>query len=230
MKRKAFILLASAFALMTLNSVAQENRAVSGFSKIESGGPFNVHVKINGTESLKLDVDADVLKDIRTEVVGGVLKIDFKNHFSWNRNIKKTDIYITAKSLNGLANSGSGSVDLDGVLTGNDVDVRLSGSGNMDVAVKSNSLDAKVSGSGSINIKGSADVANLRISGSGNISGKSLRTQTTNAGITGSGGVDVIAEKSISGHITGSGGINYSGNAVIAEARYTGSGRINKED
>jgi hypothetical protein len=230
MKIKAFILLASAFALMAFNSMAQESRAVSGFNKIESGGPFNVHIKVNGTESLKLDVDADVLKDIKTEVIDGTLRIEFRNHFSWNRNIKKTDIYITAKSLHGLANSGSGSVDLDGVLTGDDVDVRLSGSGNMDVAVKSNTLDAKVSGSGSINIKGSTSVADLRISGSGNISGKSLRTQTTNASITGSGGVDVIAEKSISGHITGSGGINYSGNAVIAEARYTGSGRINKED
>ena len=229
MKRKVFILLVSALTLVTLNTFAQgQSRSVSGFNSIESGGPFNVHIKINGTESLRLDVDEDIVNDVKTEVVNGVLKVGFRNNFSIHRNIKKGDIYITARSLNALANSGSGNVDLDGVLTGQNVKVILSGSGNMRAAVKSNTLESRISGSGGIELKGSTEDANFRISGSGEINGKALTAGTVIASISGSGGVSIIANKTVSARITGSGGVSYSGNAVIGETRYTGSGRVNK--
>lgn len=229
MKRKVFILLVSALTLVTLNTFAQgQNRSVSGFSSIESGGPFNVHVKIDGTESLRLDIDGDVVNDVKTEVVDGVLKVGFKNNFSFHRNIKRGDIYITAKALNALGSSGSGNMDLNGVLTGQNVKVILSGSGNIRAAVKSGTLETKISGSGGIDLKGSTGEANFRISGSGEINGKALSAETVVANISGSGGVNVIANKTVSARITGSGGVSYSGNAVIAETRYTGSGRVNK--
>ncbi len=231
MKRKFFILFMSAMTMLTLNSSAQsgQSRSVSGFSSIESGGPFNVHVKITGTESVRLDVDDDVVNDVKTEVEGGVLKIGFRNNFSLrNHNIKRGDIYVTAKSLSALANSGSGNLDLDGALTGQNVKVILSGSGNMRVAVKASTLETRISGSGGIHIKGSTNEAEFRISGSGEINGTNLTTETLAATISGSGSISVIANKTVSARITGSGGVTYSGNATIAETKYTGSGRVNK--
>ncbi|WP_183561282.1 head GIN domain-containing protein [Mucilaginibacter sp. SP1R1] len=234
MKRKTFILLALAIALVTFNTYAQDgtgsNRSVSGFNRVESGGPFNIHIKINGTESLRLDVDADLLDDIKTEVVGGTLKIGFKHNFSFHRNIKRGDIYITAKSLEGLGNSGSGSTEVEGVMDGQNVSVTLSGSGGIKTAVKTSSLQVKISGSGSINLKGNANDADFRISGSGEINGRELKTESAIAGISGSGNVYVSANKSVSARITGSGGVSYSGNAAITETKFTGSGRVNKVD
>jgi hypothetical protein len=231
MKRKIFILFVSAITMLTLNTFAQsgQTRSVSGFSSVESGGPFNVHIKITGTESVRLDVDDDIINDVKTEVSGGVLKIDFRRNFSLrNHNIKRGDIYVTAKSLNGLSNSGSGSLDLDGVLTGQNVSVVLSGSGNMRAAVKASALESRISGSGGINLKGSTNEAQFRISGSGEINGKGLSTETLVATISGSGSISIIANKTVSARITGSGDVSYSGNATIAETKYTGSGRVNK--
>ncbi|MDN5288762.1 MAG: hypothetical protein JWR38_5036 [Mucilaginibacter sp.] len=234
MKRKVFILLVSAMATLTLNTFAQDGnwqtRSVSGFNSIESGGPFNVHIKVNGTESLKLNIDVDVINDVKTEVVDGVLKIGFKNRMSFHRNIRKADIFITAKSLEGLGNSGSGNLDVEGAVTGQNAKVSLTGSGNIKTAVKSGSLDAKISGSGSIDIKGSTDDANLRITGSGEINGRDLKTESVTATISGSGGISIIANKSVSARITGSGSVAYSGNAVVAETKYSGSGRVRKVD
>jgi len=230
MKRKIFILFVSAITMLTLNTFAQsgQTRSVSGFNSIESGGPFNVHVKITGTESVRLDIDDDVVNDVKTEVEGGVLKIGFRHNFSLrNHNIKRGDIYVTAKSLSALANSGSGNLDLDGVLSGQNVSVILSGSGNMRAAVKASTLESRISGSGGINLKGSTDAAEFRISGSGEINAKGLTTETLTATISGSGGISVVANKTVSARITGSGGVSYSGNATIAETRYTGSGRVN---
>lgn len=232
MKRKVFILLASAICMMTLNTFAQsgQTRSVSGFTSIESGGPFNVHIKINGTESVRLDIDDDVVNDVKTEVINGSLQIGFKNRFSLHRNIKRGDIYITAKSLSALSNSGSGNMELDGVLSGSNVKVILSGSGNIRAALKSSALETRISGSGGIDLKGSTGDAEIRISGSGEINAKGLTTETVIASISGSGGVNIRANKTVSARITGSGGVSYSGSATIAETRYTGSGRVNKVD
>ena len=232
MKRKVLILFV--LAILSSNTFAQDGswqtRSVSGFNSIESGGPFNVYIKTTGTESVKLNIDADVINDVKTEVVDGVLKIGFKNRLSFHRNNKKADIFITTKSLEGLGNSGSGNMNVEGVISGQSARVSLSGSGNIKTGIKSGTLDVKISGSGSIDLKGSADEVNLRISGSGEINGRDLKSESVTATISGSGDISIIANKSVSARITGSGSVAYSGNAVIAETKYTGSGRVRKVD
>jgi len=216
---------------MAFNLSAQTvSRNVSGYTGISCGGPFNVFIKIDGTESVKLDVDADVVNDIKTEVENGVLKVEFKDHWKSHRNIERANIYITAKSLKYLANSGSGNATVDGVITGDNAKVALSGSGNIKTAVKSSALDLRLSGSGSIDIKGSTGMADLSIMGSGEVNGKDLKAETVEARISGSGSVNIEANKTVSARIAGSGSVLYSGNATTADTHYAGSGRVTKVD
>src|SRR5579872_6986928 len=157
MKRLVFILFAVALAsATTINARAQESRQVSGFNSIASAGPFNVHIKMDGNESVKVDADADVINDIETVVEGNTLKIRFKDREYRHHNIHKAEVYVEAKSLNSLLNSGSGSVKVDGTISTDNFKAVLSGSGNISTAVKSESLHAVISGSGSINLSGSA--------------------------------------------------------------------------
>src|SRR5476651_307900 len=173
---------------MAFNSPAQTvTRNVSGYTGVSCGGPFNVFIKIDGTESIKLDVDANVVNDIKTEVENGVLKVEFKDHWKSHRNIQRANIYITAKTLGYLGNSGSGNTTVDGVMSAQNARVALSGSGNIKTAVKSSTLDLSISGSGSIDIKGSTGMADVHIAGSGEVNGKDLKTQTVEARISGSG-------------------------------------------
>jgi hypothetical protein len=216
---------------MAFNSSAQTvTRNVSGYTGVSCGGPFNVFIKIDGTESIKLDVDANVVNDIKTEVENGVLKVEFKDHWRNHRNIQRANIYITAKTLAYLGNSGSGNTTVDGVMSAQNARVALSGSGNIKTAVKSSTLDLSISGSGSIDIKGSAGTADIHIAGSGEVNGKDLKTQTVEARISGSGSVNIIADKTVSASIAGSGSVLYSGNATTGTTHYAGSGRVNKVD
>jgi len=230
MKKIIFSLVASLLTISAaFNASAQTvTRNVSGYNGIACGGPFNVFIKIDGTESVKLDVDADVVDDIKTEVENGILKVEFKDHWKSHRNIQRANIYISAKTVGFLANSGSGNTTVDGVMTTEHAKIALSGSGNIKTAVKSATLDLKISGSGSIDVKGSTGMADCRISGSGEINGKSLNTETVEAAIAGSGNVNIAASKSVSARIAGSGSVEYSGTATIGETRYAGSGRVNK--
>ena len=237
MKRVIFTILSiTLFTAAAIKVSAQEssvqNRQVSGFSAIASSGPFNVHVKLDGTESVKVDADSNVINDIETVVEDNTLKIRFKDrdHRRYEHNVHKAEVYVSAKSLNALVNSGSGSTNVEGVINADNFKVVLSGSGNIKTSVKSGDLNATISGSGSIKLNGSTGGAKITISGSGQVEAKGLKTESADVVITGSGNVYVIAEKSVSAHITGSGNVEYSGNASVVNARTIGSGRVNKVD
>ncbi|MDB5136733.1 MAG: hypothetical protein JWP37_3336 [Mucilaginibacter sp.] len=235
MKRIAFVLLsmmlltAASFNASAQSSTAQ-TREVSGFNSVASAGPFNVHIKIDGTESVKVDADADIINDIETIVTDGTLKIKFKDHEYRHHDVHKADVYVTAKSLSALINSGSGSMKVDGMISTSNFKAVLSGSGNITTSVKSDGLHAVISGSGSINLDGNTGDAEIVVTGSGQVHGKELKTQSAKVTITGSGDVYLVAEKSVSAHITGSGSVVYSGNANVVDTRYVGSGRVTKAD
>ena len=231
MKRLVFILFAVALvSAATISARAQESRQVSGFNSVASSGPFNVHIKIDGNESVKVDADADVINDIETVVEGNTLKIRFKDRENRHHNIHKAEVYVEAKSLNALLNAGSGSVKVDGAVSANNFKAILTGSGNISCVIKSENLNAVISGSGSINLSGSTGTADVVITGSGEIDGKHLKAESVVGTITGSGNIYIQAEKSVTGRITGSGSVIYSGNAISVSSHTTGSGRVTKED
>ncbi|MDR3694519.1 head GIN domain-containing protein [Mucilaginibacter sp.] len=220
--------------IASFNALAQsgESRQVSGFHSIASAGPFDVHVNINGTESLKISAGSEIIKEIETVVEDGTLKIKFKHHHEWNSdNYGKIDVYVTAKSLSSLVNSGSGSIRVEGAaVSGEEVNVVLNGSGDIESAVKSGNLHATISGSGSILLRGSSDETKVVISGSGEVKAKALKTNSASVVISGSGNAYFNADKTVSAHIVGSGNVVYSGNATITDSKTVGSGSVSKED
>ena len=231
--KKIIYSITTALLLLSLESIAQtETREVSGYSGISSSGPFNIHINIDGTESLKIEAGADAISKIETFVEDGTLSIKFKkqsDHWMHN-NYGKIDIYVTAKSLSAISNSGSGSMKVEGAVTGTDVSIALSGSGDIVTSIKSGKLNAAISGSGSIHLTGNAQESQIRISGSGSLMGKQLATGSASVSIAGSGNAYVMANKTISASIVGSGNVIYTGNASITNSRTIGSGRISKED
>jgi hypothetical protein len=217
-------------ASLGASAQSQETRQVSGFNSIASSGPFDVHVNINGTESLKITGKAEILKEIETVVEEGRLKIKFKHHENWDeQEVGKVDIYVTAKSLSGLVNAGSGSIKVEGAVSGSDVDIVLSGSGDIESSIKSGRLHATISGSGEISLKGTADETKISITGSGNLKAKGLSTNSASVMIAGSGSAYITADKTVSASIVGSGSVVYSGNATIGSSHMVGSGSISKE-
>lgn len=234
MKSSRFIswMLASMFAVVgTASAQREQARSVSGFNSIANAGSFAVHVKINGTESLKIDgADAATIAEIETIVTGGNLEIRWKRDWHGDHLIGRIDVYVTAKSLIALTCSGSGSLDVEGVVQGKTVDVTLSGSGTISSAIGAGKLSVTISGSGTTTLKGKSAEADITISGSGKLSGDGLVTDDAAAMISGSGNAHLTVNKSISGSIVGSGSVVYSGNATINSVRTVGSGRIRKAD
>ena len=231
MKNTAFVFLVLTGILGIIGRVSgqsTQNRSVSGFNSIANAGSFAVHVKITGAESPKITADASIIDEIETVVEGGNLEVRFKHPHEQHHYPGRVDVYITAKSLNALTCSGSGSLDVDGALKGNSADVTLSGSGTISSGVASGRLEATISGSGKINLSGSTGKTTVTISGSGELKAGDLKTDVAEINTTGSGNVHLNVTKSISAEIVGSGNIYYTGTATISKVETIGSGRIHK--
>ncbi len=224
--------LGKASILITVSSkkkASDETRQVSGFSGISSSGSFNVYITMGNTESLRLEGDPEVLKEIETNVEDGVLKIRNKKgskNFNWGNN-SKVNIYINAKSLSSLALSGSGNIKVEGVVKANQLSNALSGSGGISLNMDVKSYTGTISGSGEIKVKGKADNAKISVNGSGDFEGDGLRTSVANVKISGSGDVSVNADKTLNVGMSGSGNVRYGGKAEV-NSTASGSGHISK--
>ena len=234
MKKFAYTLLAViiVFTAAAFPASAQsvESRSVSGFNSIAVAGPFTVRVKIDGTESLRISNKPDVIKFIETVVEDGILKIRFKDNLEngQGESDRPIEIYVTAKSLSSLTNTGSGSVKVDGSITGSNVSVVINGAGKIEASVQSGNLLVIISGAGRMQLSGAVDKAKVAINGAGEMNGRDLKTKDASVSISGSANVYFAAEKTVSANIIGSGSVLYSGNATVTDKNIIGSGGVSK--
>ena len=215
--------------IVKAKKLSGEQRNVSGFKGISSSGSYNVKITMGNKESLRLEGDEDVIKEIETVVEDGVLKIKNKKHYdrTWRSSKGKVTIYITAKALNSITLSGSGDISVDGLIKSTHLTNTLSGSGRISLSADTEEYIGSISGSGEIAVSGSADKANISVGGSGDFKGQSFKTSEAEINVSGSGNVSIGAEKSLDAVVSGSGDILYSGNPAVSKKK-SGSGNISR--
>ncbi|NCD70540.1 head GIN domain-containing protein [Mucilaginibacter agri] len=225
----AFLLVAS-----VENAFADtQDRHLTGFNAINAGGSFDVYITQGNTESVKVEAPADVMDKLITEVNGGVLKIYTKSgswgNFNWfGGNHKKTVVYVTAKQLNSITESGSGDVFFKDGITAPSLKLKVSGSGDMVGKVDTKDVEIGVSGSGDMKLLGRAVNASVGVSGSGDFSGSGLVTTNTTVRVSGSGDAAVNVNEKLDASVSGSGDVSYSGSAKNVNASASGSGSVHK--
>ena len=106
-----------------------ESRDVGGFSTIELSGSGNVIIEQDGTESLSIEAEANVLPDLTSDVSSGTLRLGTKEGVDLHPTLPVT-YRVTVKDLAGLRLSGSGSVTAAGITTPA-ISIDISGSGDV---------------------------------------------------------------------------------------------------
>lgn len=204
-----------------------ETRNTGNFTgvSVEFGGKVNVHMG----SPLKVEVTAqqNIQDVLRTDVVGGVLRIDYKNGV-WVKNNSDVVVNITMPYADYLKLSGSGDLDLIGKTVNNSLNVQVSGSGNISIqeVELAGVLDARISGSGDINVYGGTiGHEELQISGSGTMNLVASQANTADARISGSGDIRLKVTQTLDAHISGSGSIFYSGTPLVS-TQISGSGKV----
>lgn len=215
-------------AITSYTGLAQsEKRDVGSFTSISMGIAANLYIEQGPRTSLELEGDRDDLEDILTEVRGSSLEIKYRSR-NWRIGRDRVDIYITLPDIERISMGGSGKIMSEGVLSSDDLDLKLSGSGKMSLEIRADRMDVSISGSGQMALSGVADRVELSISGSGNYQATELESDQYKIRISGSGRSSIWVNEEIDASLSGSGSIDYRGDPEKVYSNISGSGKIRK--
>ena len=204
-----------------------ETRTVSNFTGVSSEMSGKVNFTIAPDYKVEITAQRNILDVVRTDVVNGVLHVDFKDGVRVKKHEDLT-INITAPAADYFRLSGSGNMDVFGDVVANNLQVKLSGAGNIAIqkTIITDKIDAEVSGAGDISIMdGSAINENLKISGSGKIDLEGINAENAVVKVSGSGDTKVSLSGNLDVNISGSGSVYHHGNPII-KTKISGSGRV----
>jgi hypothetical protein len=214
--RKAGLILLAAFSALAgchapgvrgTGNVISEPRTVGGFTAVKLKGNGQLLIDENGTESLVITADENLLPYITTEVSGSQLIIGTKDDV--NINPSKDIVYkLSAKNLNSIELGGSGTVEAKGIQT--------------------DRMKLVLGGSGTISAAGTADEQEILIAGSGGYEGGNLKGKDVSINIMGSGDALLAASQKLDATIMGSGSIKYIGDPTVTQ-HILGSGSVGKQ-
>ncbi len=186
-------------------NVITESRDVSGFNEIALFGSGTVRVGVDGTESLIIEAEDNIMPLLTSEVHDGRLELSVESSISPTTDIIYT---VSALALEGVAISGSGEVTATGIAV--------------------DSFDVEISGSGRVEPTGTADTLVVGISGSGRYLGEDLEASVGTVRVSGSGEAVVNVTDDLDVDVSGSGGVQYIGDPRVAES-ISGSGDITRK-
>jgi hypothetical protein len=220
-------MLASACGLMPIfgsRNLISETRTVSGFDKVDVSGGGSLNIIQDGTESLTVETDDNMMQYITSQVRGGTLYLSLDSHM---QSVAPSALNFTVhvKDLSGINTSGSWDVT-SAEIKGVNLAIVLSGSGKVRVdSMTLTTLSVTSSGSGNVTVAGKTDSQTISISGSGKYTAGDLNSQSANITISGSGNVTVWATKTLTAHVSGSGEVSYYGSPQVSFDQ-SGSGSI----
>jgi hypothetical protein len=187
-------------------ALGTESRDVGGFSTIELTGSGDLIIAQNGTESLSIEAEDNLLRSMTSDVSNGTLRLGTTEGVHLDPTLPVT-YRVTVKDLAGVEMSGSGSVTAARITTP--------------------AMAIDISGSGDVTIDGTADSQTITISGSGNYSASDLVTRSSTVEISGSGDVTVNARDVLDAAISGSGDATYTGDPRVSQ-HISGSGELSR--
>lgn len=209
-----------------VGSVSRQTRETEGFTRVASSISGNVFVKVGNSFKVEVEAQENLKEYIVTELKGKTLNIKYKDNFSLNTK-EVLRVYIEAPSFEGFSLSGSGDLNVEGILNSDKLDLSLAGSGDLNVEkIQSNKVVVNLAGSGNISVKnGAAEEGVFSIAGSGDINAEGCSTKTAKCSIAGSGNVQCNPSDTLSASIAGSGDVVYSGSPSV-KSSVVGSGSV----
>ena len=193
-----------------------ETREVSGFDAVEFSGAGDVEIIQDGTESITIETDDDVMEHVTTEVRGGTLVVGFD--FDGPTSIMPTEMNVTlhVSELSEINASGAWEVTCASLETG-DLQIGISGAGSVRIdALTADELTAEISGAGEMDIAGQVSAQHISLSGAGKYHAGDLQSETAEIGISGAGEATLWVTESLDVEVSGAGQVDYYGSPTVS--------------
>jgi Putative auto-transporter adhesin, head GIN domain len=205
--------------------VLKETRKITPFDGIDVSGAFDIILKQGATEDVTVEADANLLPIIRTEVVGGTLRIDTRKPIHHSTVMK---VYITVKDIKRIDVSGAVDISTDGRITVPELSIDASGASDLKMEIVVQKLKLDCSGASKMKFSGSATDVNMDLSGASDIFGYDMLAENYDIEISGAGNAQINVSKKIHAEISGAGSVKYKGSPTDIDQSVSGAGSIKK--
>lgn len=184
-------------------NVVTENREISNFKAVDVGGIFQVEITAQKDFGIEVQADDNLLPLIKTEVEGGVLKIESEEKF---KSKNPVIIKVSAPNIEELEVSGASKVNL------NDLN-------NEELTVDS-------SGASKITVSGSTANLTVDVSGASKIDAENLRSQNASVDASGASSVNLAISGDLKVDASGASSIRYSGSPTNFVKKTSGASSV----
>jgi hypothetical protein len=171
-----------------------EERVVSKFNGISVSGPWNVKVNSGEVQKLVIKSDDNILRNIDTKVMDGILRISSKANLSPKAG---SDIIISAGNINSITGAGAVRFIVNGVST--------------------ESFIVKLAEACKAEMSGEAVDLTVKGAGSTEIGAKDFLSERVIVKIAGAAEAVVFAAQKLDVEIAGAGTVKYYGNPMITK-------------
>ena len=201
-------------------------RPVSSFTAIELGMAGDVYYTNDTVRRVEIIAQQNILDMLQTYVSGNKLVIKFNGNYDY-RTSSDIRINISAPSVNYFEVTTSGSIYCSNAFQPASLFLKSSGSGSIKLQnVITGNIEAISTTSGSISATGGLALSeNLKTSGSGTIDLVSINAKSATAKTSGSGNIKVKVSDHLHATVEGSGSIYFSGFPEVA-SHVSGSGHL----
>jgi hypothetical protein len=207
-----------------------ESRTVSGFHAIRISGAFDVIITQGNEDAVVVSSNhSDDVKDIKTVVENGALRIWFDKKDSWWGKNRKLKAYISAKSLSEVRASGASRLYFEGAINSSNLKLDLSGASKVEGRlVVSEKLSIDLSGASDAKLSGMAGQLSISASGASDVNGYDLQTSNATVSASGASDITVTVDKELSASLSGASKLRYKGTAVVKDIRTSGASTISR--
>jgi hypothetical protein len=206
-------------------TIITETRAVEGFDKIALAGFGRVIITQDGTESLSIETDDNLMQYIITEVRGSTLYMEFTQ----GKNLMPSDTIIFRLGVIDLTSvncSGAATFEIEALEAGN-LDFTLSGGAQIQIdSLNATNLEIAVSGAADLFLAGQVGTQVIQFDGFGRYDGAELESQEATVRISGAGNVHLWVHESLAIDINGAGSVSYFGSPSVSQS-ISGAGNVN---
>jgi hypothetical protein len=220
-------------AQKTVHDANATTRNVRNFHAIEIADGVDLYLTQSNEEAVAVSASTDEYRNrIRTEVVNGVLKIDFDQEGTWKLNWfgnRKLKAYVSIKTLDKLFASGGSDVFIDKELSATRLTITLSGGSDFRGKVLAGELKISASGGSDAYISGKAEQLSIQASGGSDVHGFELVSDTCSIESSGGSDVRITANKELRASASGGSDVYYKGSASSNTSK-SGGGSIKKVD
>ncbi len=218
-----FSTLALFFTTAILAQTTSETRNVGDFIGIKT--PCAVHVELTQGDVCAVVVEgsADDLKNLKTEVLDGVLTIFCSN----TDDIK---VNVTVKNLRRIEVTGSPDVTTTNKIISDSLVIIGAGSASMRLDVQANHLRTTLSGASNLKITGTATHLDAVLSGASQLKGYQLATEKAIVTTAGASSAHITTSASLNATSSGASEIHYQGNPAEKTVSAYGASSITPKD